>query len=257
MFLRATVRKKDGKEHIYYSVVENKRLADGRVVQRHVLYLGEINSTQQLAWRKSIEVLDEAQPHAPRTIALFPEDRYEAVVGEDDVVRLKLSQLRLERPRQWGGCWLAIELWRELGLDEFWAGRLPPSRKGTLWDEVLLILVVYRLLSPGSEWRLHRQWYGRSALADLLDTDEVIDSHALYECHALLLEHKTALFDHLVCRWRELFDISFDVLLYDLTSTYFGAPGEAWRFQRVQFPRRQGEQPPHRRSSLGLVEVTT
>ena len=221
MFLRATIRKKDGKNHTYYSVVENKRLADGRVVQRHVLYLGEINSTQQLAWRKSIEVLDEERPHAPRTIALFPEDRYEAVVGDEDVVRLRLWQLRLERPRQWGGCWLATELWRELGLDAFWAARLPPSRKGTCWDEVLLILVVYRLLSPGSEWRLHREWYGRSALADLLDTDEVIDSHALYACHALLLEHKAALFDHLVCRWRELFDVSFDVLLYDLTSTYF------------------------------------
>ncbi len=221
MFLRATIRKKDGKEHTYYSVVENKRLADGRVVQRHVLYLGEINSSQQQAWRKSIEVLDEARGDAPRTIALFPEDRYEAVIGEEDVVRLRLWQLRLERPRQWGGCWLAIELWRELGLDAFWAARLPPSRKGTLWDEVLLILVVYRLLSPGSEWRLHRQWYGRSALPDLLDSDEVIDSHALYACHALLLEHKAALFDHLVCRWRELFDVSFDVLLYDLTSTYF------------------------------------
>jgi transposase len=221
MFLRATVRKKDGKEHAYYSVVENRRLADGRVVQRHVLYLGEINSTQQLAWRKSIEVLDEARGDTPRTIALFPEDRYESMVGEEDVVRLRLSQLRLERPRQWGGCWLAIELWRELGLDAFWAARLPPSRKGTLWDEVLLILVVYRLLSPGSEWRLHREWYGRSALPDLLDSDEVIDSHALYKCHALLLEHKTALFDHLVSRWRDLFNVSFDVLLYDLTSTYF------------------------------------
>src|SRR5438105_11457299 len=167
MFLRATVRKKDGKKHIYYSVVENKRLEDGRVVQRHVLYLGEINSSQQLAWRKSIEVLDEEQPQTARTIALFPEDRCEAVVGEQDVVRLRLSQLRLERPRQWGGCWLALQLWRELELDEFWLERLLPSRKGTRWAEVLQILVVYRLLSPGSEWRLHREWYGRSALPDL------------------------------------------------------------------------------------------
>jgi transposase len=221
MFLRPTVRKKDGKEHTYYSIVENKRVADGRVVQRHVLYLGEINSSQQLAWRRSIEVFDEAQPHAPRTVALFPEDRYEAAVGEEDVVRLRLWELRLERPRQWGGCWLAVELWRELGLDTFWAARLPPSRKGTCWDEVLLILVVYRLLSSGSEWRLHREWYGRSALPDLLDTDEVIDDHALYDCHDLLLEHKAALFDHLVSRWRDLFNVSFDVLLYDLTSTYF------------------------------------
>jgi transposase len=221
MFLRPTVRKKDGKKHTYYSVVENKRLADGRVVQRHVLYLGEINSSQQLAWRKSIEVFDEGDPHSARTIALFPEDRCEAVAGEADVVRLRLSQLRLERPRQWGGCWLALQLYQELRLDAFWAERLLPSRKGTRWDLVLLILVVYRLLSPGSEWRLHREWYGRSALADLLDMDAVIDDHTLYDCHDLLLEHKAALFDHLVSRWRDLFNVRFDVLLYDLTSTYF------------------------------------
>jgi hypothetical protein len=190
------------------------------VVQRHVLYLGEINSSQELAWRKSIEVLDEAHK-APRTLALFPEDRYEVAVDDESVVRLKLSGLRLERPRQWGGCWLALQLWRQLELDEFWAERLAPSRKGTRWDEVLLILVVYRLLSPGSEWRLHRQWFGRSALPDLLGTHSVVDSHALYACHDLLLEHKAALFDHLVGRWRDLFNVSFDVLLYDLTSTYF------------------------------------
>jgi transposase len=185
-----------------------------------VLYLGEINSSQELAWRKSIEVLD-ATHKAPRTLALFPEDRYEAVVGDESVVRLKLSRLRLERPRQWGGCWLALQLWRQLELDEFWTERLAPSRKGTRWDEVLLILVVYRLLSPGSEWRLHREWFGHSALPDLLGTHSAIDSHTLYACHDLLLEHKAALFDHLVGRWRDLFNVSFDVLLYDLTSTYF------------------------------------
>jgi transposase len=220
MFLRATIRKKDGKLHRYFSVVENKRVRGGRVVQRHVLYLGEINSSQELAWRKSIEVLD-AGGEGPRTLALFPEDHCEAALPDESVVRLRLSHLRLERPRQWGGCWLALQLWRELELDEFWGQRLPPSRKGTRWDEVLLILVVYRLLSPGSEWRLHREWYGHSALPDLLGMDSVIDEHALYDCHDLLLEHKTALFDHLVGRWRDLFNISFDVLLYDLTSTYF------------------------------------
>jgi transposase len=220
MFLRATIRKKDGKLHRYFSVVENKRVRGGRVVQRHVLYLGEINSSQELAWRKSIEVLD-AGGDGPRTLALFPEDHCETALPDDSVVRLRLSHLRLERPRQWGGCWLTLQLWRELELDEFWAQRLPPSRKGTRWDEVLLILVVYRLLSPGSEWRLHREWYGRSALPDLLGMDSVIDEHALYDCHDLLLAHKTALFDHLVGRWRDLFNVSFDVLLYDLTSTYF------------------------------------
>ena len=221
MFLRATTRKKDGKEHRYFSVVENKRVGGGRVLQRHVLYLGEINSTQELAWRRSIEVLDEGT-RVTRTFALFPEDRCEGVVADDSIVRLKLGQLRLERPRQWGACWLALRLWQQLELDGFWGERLRASRKGTRFDQVLLVLVVYRLLSPGSEWRLHRHWFERSALGDLLGADAALaDIHTLYACHDRLLEHKEALFDHLVNRWRDLFNASFDVLLYDLTSTYF------------------------------------
>jgi Transposase DDE domain len=223
MFLRATIRKKDGKEHRYWSLVENKRVRGGRVLQRHVLYLGEINSSQELAWRKSIEVLEEGADR-PRTLALFPEDRCDGVLPDASVVRLKLSQVRLSRPRQWGACWLAVKLWEELRLDRFWADRLPASRKGTRWDHVLLVLVAYRLIAPGAEWRLHREWYGRSALADLLGADAALaDSHTLYRCHDRLLEHKQALFDHLVGRWRDLFNVSFDVLLYDLTSTYFEA----------------------------------
>jgi len=221
MFLRATTRKKDGKEHRYYSVVENKRVSGGRVLQRHVLYLGEINSSQERAWRRSIEVLDETKQVA-RTLALFPEDRCEGVIPDESIVRLKLAQLRLERPRQWGACWLTLELWQKLGLDEFWSERLAPSRKGTRWDQVLFVLVAYRLLSPGSEWRLHRHWFERSALGDLLGADAALaDIHALYGCHDRLLDHKQAVFDHLVGRWRDLFNASFDVLLYDLTSTYF------------------------------------
>jgi transposase len=221
MFLRASTRKKDGKEHRYFSVVENRRVSGGRVLQRHVLYLGEINSSQELAWRRSIEVLDEAT-QAPRTLALFPEDRCEGLVPDESIVRLKLAQLRLERPRQWGACWLALRLWQSLGLDEFWGERLTASRKGTRFDQVLLVLVVYRLLSPGSEWRLHRHWFERSALGDLLGADAALaDIHTLYACHDRLLEHKEAVFDHLVSRWRDLFNATFDVLLYDLTSTYF------------------------------------
>lgn len=221
MFLRSTVRKKDGKEHRYWSVVENRRVAGGRVVQRHVLYLGEINSTQERAWRKSIEVFDE-RAGAAQTLALFPEDRCDATLTDESVVRLRMSELSLRRPRQWGACWLALKLWQELGLDEFWAERLDPSRKGTRWDQVLFTLVAYRLLAPGSEWRLHRQWYEHSALADLLGADEgLAEIHKLYGCHDRLLAHKTAVFDHLVQRWRDLFNASFDVLLYDLTSTYF------------------------------------
>ncbi len=223
MFLRATTRKKDGKTHRYWSVVENRRLADGRVLQRHVLYLGESNDSQAHAWRRSIEVIDERED-APRTVALFPEDRIEECVLDTSVVRLRLSQLRLCQPRVWGSCWLALKLWERLELDRFWSQRLSRSRKGTRWDQVVFVLVAYRLLSPGSEWRLHRQWFERSALKDLLGADERLgDIHKLYACHDRILEHKRAVFDHLVGRWKDLFNVEFDVLLYDLTSTYFEA----------------------------------
>lgn len=223
MFLRHKIRKKDGKEHRYFSVVENKRVGCGRVVQRHVLYLGEINDTQELAWRKSIAVL-EAGAAQPQTLSLFPEDRCAGLLPDTSIVGLKLSQVRLSRPRTWGACWLALTLWRELQLDRFWSQRLPPSRKGTRWDQVLFVLVAYRLLAPGSEWRLHREWFERSALSELLGEDaSLVESHKLYACHDRLLVHKQAVFEHLVGRWRDLFNASFDVLLYDLTSTYFEA----------------------------------
>ena len=144
MFLRCSARKKDGKEHRYFSIVENKRVEDGRVVQRHVLYLGEINSSQELAWRKSIEVFEDGKEQ-PSTLSLFAADRCEAVIADESMVRVRLSELRLCRPRQWGACWLVVKLWRELELDRFWGERLSPSRKGTRWDQVLLVLVAYRL----------------------------------------------------------------------------------------------------------------
>ena len=221
MFLRKTPRKKDGKTHDYWSVVENKRVAGGRVVQRHILYLGEINSSQAAVWRKAIEVLDDDAGH-PRTVALFPEDRCTAVASDASIVRLRLSDMRLCRPRQWGACWLAGQLWQALQLDRFWSDRLAPSRKGTRWDQVLQVLVSYRLIAPGSEWKLHRDWFGRSAMADLLGADfGLADPHKLYACHDLLLQHKADLFSHLMARWHDLFNADFDVLLYDLTSTYF------------------------------------
>jgi hypothetical protein len=221
MFLRKTQRKKDGKTHEYWSVVENKRVAGGGVVQRHVLYLGEINSSQAAGWRKAIEVLDD-DVGLPRTLALFPEDRCAAVASDASIVQLRLSDMRLCRPRQWGACWLAGQLWRDLRLDQFWAERLPPNRKGTRWDQVLQVLVSYRLIAPGSEWKLHRDWFGKSAMADLLGADfGLAEAHKLYACHDFLLQHKDALFSHLTARWRDLFNTNFDVLLYDLTSTYF------------------------------------
>src|SRR5882672_10557677 len=161
-----------------------------------------------------------ATPHA----VAVSEDRCEGLLADASIVRVKLSELRLRRPRQWGACWLALLLWREPQLDLFWCKRLGVSRKRTRWDQVLFVLVAYRLLAPGSEWRLHREWFQRSALADLLGEDAgLAEIHKLYRCHDRLLRHKQAVFDHLVGRWRDLFNISYDVLLYDLTSTYFEA----------------------------------
>jgi transposase len=220
MFLRSTKRKKNGKTHVYWSIVESKRLDSGRVVQRHVLYLGEIGSSQLDAWRRAIEVFDEDKGEM-RTLALFPEDR-NIVAADADMVQVRLSQMQLRRPRQFGACWLAGELWRDLELDQFFFERLPKSRKGTRWDHVLQVLVTYRLIAPGSEWRLHREWFEKSAMADLLGADfGIAESHKLYACHDRLLAHKEELCRHLVARWRDLFNASFDVLLYDLTSTYF------------------------------------
>jgi transposase len=223
MFLRAKIRRKDGKEHRTFSIVENRRVSGGRVVQRHVLYLGEINDSQELAWRRSIEAFEDGAAQ-PKPLSLFPEDRCEGIADDGSIVRLKLKQLRLVRPRTFGGCWLALLLWRELALDRFWNEKLPQSRKGTPWDQVLFVLVAYRLLSPGSEWRLHRAWFDKTALGDLLGSDASLSEiNTLYRCHDGLLAHKQAVFDHLVGRWRDLFNASFEVLLYDLTSTYFEA----------------------------------
>jgi hypothetical protein len=223
MFLRCQRRKKDGKVHEYWSVVENRRLADGRVAQRQVLYLGEINASQREAWRKTIEVCDQGQR---RQVALFPAGSMPC--DDVDAVGVCLSQLRLERPRQWGACWLALQLWQQLELDNFWRPRLRPPRAATPWLKVLKTLVAYRLIDPGSEWRLHRQWFDSSAMADLLESDFALaEKNTLYRCLDRLTEHKDELFKFLLRRWGELFGAQFDVLLYDLTSTYFEGLCEA------------------------------
>ncbi len=220
MFLRSKTRRKDGKTHRYWSIVENRRVRGNRIVQRQVLYLGEINDSQQVAWSRTIEVFADGLAR-PRQMALFPDGRF-VPVADSEVVQVRLGDLRLRRPRQWGGCWLACQLWDQLELDAFWSARLPPSRKGTRWLNVLKALVVYRLLDPGSEWQLHRQWYEGSAVGDLLGEDfALVQIDKLYRCLDKLLAHKQAFFTALTARWRSLFGVSFEVLLYDLTSTYF------------------------------------
>src|SRR5512139_925231 len=219
MFLRCTTRKKDEKEYRYWNVVENRRISGGRVVQRQVLYLGEINDSQQEAWRKSIEVFEDGGTTAQ--MALFPEDR-PVEINDEHVVKIRLKDVALCRPRQWGACWLACRLYQELGLDQFFGERLPPSRKGTRWDLIVKALCRERVIEPGSEWKLHRHWYENSAMGDLLGAGfELVEIHKLYESLDRLMVHKRALFDHLTQRWKDLFNTKFDVLLYDLTSTYF------------------------------------
>ena len=219
MFVRAKRRFKDGKEHRYWSVVENVRNRDGRVVQRQVLYLGEINDRQRAPWCRSIEVLQGDA--GSRSMALFAEDGVAPELG-CEVVRIQVKALSLHRPRQWGACWLALTLWDRLELDRFWRTRLVPSRQGTRWLDVLKTLVCYQLIDPGSEWRLHRHWYGHSAMRDLLGSPmAAIAGDTLYRCLDKLAEHKRAFFSFLRERWETLFDARFDVLLYDLTSTYF------------------------------------
>jgi len=220
MFLRSTNRKKDGKDHRYFSIVENRRVPDGRTVQRTVLYLGEINDQQQAAWRKTLKVFDE-QEQRYTSMSLFPHDR-EVPADAVDSMQVKLSGLELRRPRTYGGCWLACEQWHELGLDEFWRQHLPEGREAVSWEKVLQLLVVNRLLDPGSEFRVHRQWFDSSAMDELLQADfAVAEKDRLYRCLDRILEHKQELFVWLKRKWAELFAADFEVLLYDLTSTYF------------------------------------
>ena len=219
MYLRAKKRIKDGKEHRYWSIVESCRNLDGRVVQRQVLYLGEINDSQKAAWCRTIDVLQTDS--SAKQMALFPTDR-QAPELDCEVVQVKLNELRLHHPRQWGACWLALKLWEQLELDRFWQPRLPVSRQGTKWLEVLKTQVCYQLIDPGSEWRLHRHWYEHSAMQDLLaSATRVLSDDTLYRCLDKLLAHKRAFFSFLRQRWEVLFRARFDILLYDLTSTYF------------------------------------
>jgi hypothetical protein len=223
MYLKPNRRIKDGKEHCYWSLVESKRCAGGRVVQRQVLYLGEINDSQRDAWCRVIEAFDEGTQQQTQ-LALFPADRAVPDHAKSYGVQVQLAAMQLHRPRQWGACWLACQLYEQLGLDQFWAARLPDSREGTRWRHVLQTLVCYRLIDPGSEWRLHRHWFERSAMGDLLGEDfALVEKNALYRCLDKIPEHQAALFSHLRQRWQDLFGAQFEVLLYDLTSTYFEA----------------------------------
>lgn len=220
IFLRGHERRKDGKTNTYWSLVENRRCAGGRVVQRHVLYLGKLTPAQELSWEKTAAQFDDSPKPGESLPGLVTERELQS--KEATAIAVHLKQFRIERPRQWGACWVGLTVWNLVKLSEFWTSRLPPSREGTCWLNVLITLVIYRLIDPGSEWRLHRQWYKQSALGDLLGEDfGLVAKDNLYRCLDRLLEHREELFKYLRQRWQDEFGAKFEVLLYDLTSTYF------------------------------------
>jgi len=254
MFLRSNKRLKDGKEHRYYTVVESRRLSSGKVAQKQVLYLGEINDSQQMAWRKTLEVFDEAQQRFT-PLSLFPEDR--PVPGDAlDSVPVKLAEMKLQRARPYGNCWLGCALWRQLVLDRFWAEKLPKGRETVAWSQVLELLVVNRLIDPGSEFRVHRQWFDQSAMDVLLGQDfAVAEKDRLYRCLDRVLEHKPELFGHLQQRWKDLFAAEFDLLLYDLTSTYVA--GEAEQNPKAKYGYSRDGRPDCKQVVIALVMTPT
>jgi transposase len=254
MFLRSNKRIKDGKEHRYHTVVESRRLRSGKVAQRQVLYLGEINDSQQAAWRKTLDVFDEQQGrYTP--LSLFPEDR-PVPADAIDSVQVKLGEMKLERARPYGNCWLGCELWRQLRLERFWAEKLPEGRESVAWAQVLELLVVNRLIDPGSEFRVHRQWFDQSAMDVLLGQDfAVAEKDRLYRCLDRVLKHKQELFVHLQQRWKDLFEAEFDLLLYDLTSTY--VEGEAEQNPKARYGYSRDGRPDCKQVVIALVITPT
>jgi transposase len=250
MYLRSNTRTKDGKQHRYFTVVESRRLRSGKVAQRQVLYLGEINDSQQAAWRRTLDVFDEAEQRLT-PLSLFPEDR-PVPADAIDSVQVKLSEMKLERARPYGNCWLGCELWRQLQLDRFWSERLPRGRESVAWPQVLELLAVNRLIDPGSEFRLHRQGFDQSSMDVLLGQDfAVAEKDRLYRCLDRVLEHKQDLFMHLQQRWKDLFDAEFDLLLYDLTSTY--VEGEAEQNPKARYGYSRDKRPDCKQVVIALI----
>ena len=228
MFIKRHTIRKDGKVHSYYSLCESVRVARNRTVQRRLLNLGELNSTQLDRWQRSVEVVEESG-HS-RQMRLFTDRDGGAPSSphapEGDYAEVLLSTLAVRRPRRFGDCWLGCRLWEELELDKFWESTLQEHRGPYSWARVLELLAVNRLCAPGSELFVHERWFGTTAMDFLLDSDGgVAGKDRLYRALDKAVPHKDALMKHLQQRWSTLFQADCQILLYDLTSTYF--EGEA------------------------------
>src|SRR5215207_6436030 len=217
MFLRSHRRDKDGKDHTYWSLVETVRTPDGPR-QKTLCYLGELNNSAQARWLRTIEVFNE-QGEAQQ-LKLFP-SQVEPPPDDPQVARVLLNKVRLERTRQFGACWLGLELWKRLELDCFFEQVVDEHEAEVPWSRVAAVLAINRLCAPGSELAVEERLYPSTALDDLLGIEEgKINDTRLYRCLDQILPHKTKLERHLKQRYGELFGAEFDVLLYDLTSTY-------------------------------------
>lgn len=246
MFLKRRTRRKDGKEHVYYSVCESLRVHSGRTMQRQVLHLGELNTTQHDAWQHTLEVLHEDGSRHQRR--LFTDREGTAPSAEEDVVEVKLSSFAVRQPRRFGDCWVGCHAWQQLGLRAFWQEQLGESAGEVPWAKVLELLAVNRLLAPRSELYVHEKWFAQTAMDVLLDADAAVaGKDRLYRCLDRIVAHKPALEKHLAQKWRDLFGATFDVLLYDLTSTYF--EGEAAEVTSA----RRGYSRDHRPDCLQVV----
>jgi transposase len=233
MFLRKFRVHKDGKEHGYWSLVETLRTADGPR-QRTLCYLGELNGSAHARWQKTIEIFNE---HGESTqLKLFSSEA--EVPDEPNVARVLVKKVRVERTRRFGDCYLGLELWKQLGLTEFLAQHLDVDAADVPWSRVAAVLAINRLCAPGSELAVEQHWYPATALDDLLHIAAgKINDTRLYRCLDRLLPLKTKIEQHLKQRFGELFQAEFDVLLYDLTSTYVEGAAEANPMMRRGYSR--------------------
>ena len=248
MFLRAHPRSKDGKTHTYWSLVETVRTAAGPR-QRTVCYLGELNTSAEARWRKTLRVFT-AQGEATQ-LALFPAGT-PGLAADAGVVEIRLDRVRWTNPRDCGDVWLGWHLWERLGLQGFWGQALDAVPADVPWSRIAALLAINRLCAPGSELAIEARWYGATALDDLLGVAAAqVNTDRLSRCLDLLLPHKAALEQHLAARYGELFGAQYDVLLYDLTSTY--VEGEAAGNPRMQRGYSRDHRPDCKQVVLALV----
>jgi transposase len=220
MYLKKHRRKKNGKYNTYYSIAEKRKVSGGKHVEKVVLYLGEISDSQRKAWQRSIEIINEDNKPVHKTLFAFDEDNQSSY--DVDTIPVILSKMKLERPRAFGNCWLGCAIWDWLGLDTFWSDRIDVGKSPVEFSKVLKLLAVSRLIKPSAEYFIHQHWYSQSAMDVLLDCDfEIAEKNRLYRCLDRILPYKEELCMYLKDTWQGMFDLEYDVLLYDITSTYF------------------------------------